>query len=953
MPPRRPPPKKPAASSAAAPPPANLPEGAPKPGHNRYLPPHEAELFRQVLTLYENKQNKKGLETVAQILDKFPDHGESLCMQGIFHHSLGRKEQGYELVQRGAKNDSGSHIVWHVYALMRRADKQFEEALDCYRKAVSIEKDSLNLLNDLSTLTIHLRHYPQYVSVRRSILRTQPRLRKNWLALAVAQFLASQFSEAATTLTYYENMLREVPKGDVEMGEVLLFHAKVLEEAGESEKCLEFLSEKSAQITDRSAYATQRARLLLDLNRTESAIWAWETLLGENPDSREYITSMVRAKGGDCDDKSAEGRKKALSILDELAEKYPTSNGIKRLTLDIATGDDFVSRLTPYLLTSLRKGIPSLFADIKALYKLPDGEGAEKAKAVGDVVERFRKDLEAKGAVVTADEGDDDSVDSPSTYLWTLYFLASHHSHPLNPSSSQSLALSTLSIASTHTPSLPELLILRARILKRSGDPVGAATAMEEARELDGQDRFLNSKAAKYAIRKGDCAGAEKTVGLFTKKDAPSPLEDLVEMQCLWFLQEEGDAYVAKEDWGRALKRYHQIYDIFQEIEEDQYDFHAYCMRKQTLNAYIELLRFENRLRDHPHYARAASSAIKIYLAMHHSPASFPEAPKENGTAVNGDAAEKEKKEREEKEKKEAEEKEKKEEEEKAAAAAQASSSGKKDKRGKGKKGTAATPASAAAASSADKDKKKDDDDEEPPAALNVYTDSDPTGFSLLNTGRSSPLDQATLFLTHLEKVRPADVRTWTLAAEVAIRQGGARLVKALQALKTATTIEESSAEIAPLVVRFKLAVDGVKDVNPAVLAVLQDGAKGLLGGEEVDLSRWVDEQLQKFGAGKEGKEEWLLCAAEAKKLAGAGQEEVTALVGQLVKREDLRPTIEHLTRALTFLRSLSSSEVESFRSSAASIYPLARAFKTSDELAALDAEAPEAAEEEKEVLQI
>lgn len=46
------------------------------------------------------------------------------------------------------------------------------------------------------------------------------------------------------------------------------------------------------------------------------------------------------------------------------------------------------------------------------------------------------------------------------------------------------------------------------------------------------------------------------------QKDAPSPFEDLVEMQCLWFIQEEGDAYAAKEDWGRALRRYHQILDV-------------------------------------------------------------------------------------------------------------------------------------------------------------------------------------------------------------------------------------------------------------------------------------------------------------------------------------------------------------------------------------------------------
>lgn len=107
----------------------------------------------------------------------------------------------------------------------------------------------------------------------------------------------------------------------------------------------------------------------------------------------------------------------------------------------------------------------------------------------------------------------DDALESPSTYLWTLYFLASHHSQL----GDHSAALSTLSLALSHTPSLPELHTLRARILKRAGDAQGAAQAMEDARLLDGQDRFLNSKAAKYAVRNGEFERAEKTIGLFTR----------------------------------------------------------------------------------------------------------------------------------------------------------------------------------------------------------------------------------------------------------------------------------------------------------------------------------------------------------------------------------------------------------------------------------------------------
>ena len=68
-----------------------------------------------------------------------------------------------------------------------------------------------------------------------------------------------------------------------------------------------------------------------------------------------------------------------------------------------------------------------------------------------------------------------------------------------------------------HTPSLPELSMLKARILKRAGDVDGALQAMTDARLLDGQDRFLNSKNAKYLLRSDQVEEAERVVGLFTK----------------------------------------------------------------------------------------------------------------------------------------------------------------------------------------------------------------------------------------------------------------------------------------------------------------------------------------------------------------------------------------------------------------------------------------------------
>lgn len=45
----------------------------------RALPLKEASLFKEVLTMYEARQLKKGLKTADQILKKFPEHGGERC----------------------------------------------------------------------------------------------------------------------------------------------------------------------------------------------------------------------------------------------------------------------------------------------------------------------------------------------------------------------------------------------------------------------------------------------------------------------------------------------------------------------------------------------------------------------------------------------------------------------------------------------------------------------------------------------------------------------------------------------------------------------------------------------------------------------------------------------------------------------------------------------------------
>lgn len=166
-------------------------------------------------------------------------------------------------------------------------------------------------------------------------------------------------------------------------------------------------------------------------------------------------------------------------------------------------------------MTGLSKGIPSLFVDIKPLYK-----DSKKQSVIETILEGWRESFASgDGAPFETDSPTTASSLSPvnsappTTYLWILYYLAQHYSYL----GQHSHSLSLLDEAISHTPTLPELHACKARVLKRAGDPFKAAKSLNDARLLDLQDRFLNTKCGKYRLRAGFLEEAQEVFGLFTK----------------------------------------------------------------------------------------------------------------------------------------------------------------------------------------------------------------------------------------------------------------------------------------------------------------------------------------------------------------------------------------------------------------------------------------------------
>ncbi|KKA21687.1 Peptide alpha-N-acetyltransferase, partial [Rasamsonia emersonii CBS 393.64] len=591
----------------------------------------DASLFRQVVRHYENKQYKKGIKTADQILRKNPNHGDTQAMKALIMSNLGQLEEAFVLAKTALKNDMKSHVCWHVFGLLYRAEKNYEEAIKAYKFALKLEPESQPIQRDLALLQMQMRDYQGYIQSRSAMLQARPAFRQNWTALAIAHHLAGNLTEAENVLTTYEETLKTPPpRTDMEHSEAVLYKNMIIAESGNIEKALEHLEAVGKRCSDVLAVMEMRADYLLRLDRKSEAEAAYAALLDRNPENSNYYDGLIKAKG------IPETDHKALkAVYDEWADKYPKGDAPRRIPLDFLEGEDFRQAADSYLQRMLRKGVPSLFANIKTLYDNP-----AKRDTVQELVEGY-----ASGKLQSQANGSADKETNGESSVFeasVFYFLAQHYNYHLSRDLEK--ALDYVEKAINLVPKSVDYHMTKARIYKHYGNLPKAAEVMDYARSLDEKDRYINSKAAKYQLRNNDNEKALDNMSKFTRNETVGgALGDLHEMQCVWYLTEDGEAYLRQRKLGLALKRFHAVYNIFDTWQEDQFDFHSFSLRKGMIRAYVDMIRWEDHLRDHPFFTRMALSAVKAYLLLHDQPDLVHGPLPVNGAGDSEDSAERKK----------------------------------------------------------------------------------------------------------------------------------------------------------------------------------------------------------------------------------------------------------------------------------------------------------------------
>eukprot|EP01080_Neovahlkampfia_damariscottae_P005221 gene5221-8833_t len=572
------------------------------------LPLKETNTFKNVIKFYENKDYKKALNSSEDILKRFPNHAETLAMKGLIFHSQDNKEEGYKLVKQSLKESKlGSYVCWNVYGMMWKTDRNYTQAAKCYVNVSKLLKDNLNILKDLANMQCQCRDFKGLVATREKILHLKPSVTIHWIGFSIAHRLAGNYLPAAKVIDTFQAAMEsyKVDLSKYESSELILYQNECYQQAGEFQTALEHLKKNENNITDKIVFLEYKGEILEALKNQKEAIKVYHDLLKLNCDNHDYLLNYQSSHGFT---KSLTNIKKeeiedVLKLYDALIIEFPKSLAISRIALNFAIGDDFKKRLEKFVLHYLSRTIPSLFTTLKGLYN-----DKEKVEIIGDVFLNYLDNLRK-----TSKLNEESSFQSPLTIVWTLKYLAHHY----DMKGDTKKALELINEAIDHTPTIPELYLTKGVIYKHGGNIEKANENVDYARKLDLADRYLNTKATKYLIRCDNVEEAEYTIGLFAKQEPEAvKTNTLNEMQCMWFQNEVGNSYLRQGNYALALFEFHNVDKHFQDIYEDQYDFHYYALKKMALRAYLDMIDFGNNLHKKKFYVDAAIGAVKTYISL-------------------------------------------------------------------------------------------------------------------------------------------------------------------------------------------------------------------------------------------------------------------------------------------------------------------------------------------------
>jgi len=476
-------------------------------------------------------------------------------------------------------------VCWHVYGLLHRSDRNYNEAIKAYKQALRIDADNLQILRDLSMLQIQMRDLYGFMVTRNNLLTLKSNGKPNWLAFALARHMTGDLRGAISVIDIYLGTLNEgSPELDrgFESSELALYRNSIVAEIPNNyEEALKHLDACENVVVDRGAWLTAKAKCQLKSGDFEAAhktvLALFERGMTEDfvmhslymlvvlkLNDEKVVDGVLRLKGTrtlatyiPLTSEQKQTLRKAYQ--DELAPLYTRSYAVQRIPLTLLEADELCAALDPFCRKDLTKGVPSLCSELNAFLLLEkngfliksedpiDIKGHPNFGNLVQLVDSYIENLSACSKFAASDEKEE----APSSLLWAMYLRAGL----FELEGEYEKGILMLDRCLEHTPTAVDVYELKARLLKAAGDIKAAVDTLDQGRDLDRQDRYINNQTTRYMLLAGMEEEALKRISLFTRHEG-NPEQNLFDMQCSWYELGLASCLRQKGEWGRSLKKF-------------------------------------------------------------------------------------------------------------------------------------------------------------------------------------------------------------------------------------------------------------------------------------------------------------------------------------------------------------------------------------------------------------
>ncbi|EGC38306.1 hypothetical protein DICPUDRAFT_149048 [Dictyostelium purpureum] len=565
--------------------------------------------IKNISKLFDDKKYKKGLKACDAFLKTHPDNVDASCFKSLIIYNMDQKEEAHEIANKAIKSNMTSSIAWHTLGFLHRQDKNYLEAGKAFKMASKNNKESSQILRDLSSIQLYARDLTGLKESYAALLKLQPSIKSHWIGLIITYHLMGQQKAAFSILEKFFDILDDKEKTGLRYSELLLYKCMLLDEMQEYDQALNILVKEEKIILDKLWAKQKQAEILMKKNENQKAETILRNLIKLNPDNLNVHKKLWESKNIKSENLENLDQEKINLLKDlykDLEQQYPKSVLIQKIPLMfLQDKQEFREHLVKYSGKFLTKNIPSLFNSLKCLYNNKD-----KVEVITQVFLDHLQSLKDNQTLSGSSE-----KESPSTILWCYYYLGQHYDK-LNDFKE---SLDYIEQGIKHTPTCLDFYVIKAKLYKHQGDVQRAFEEYDTARKLDLADRYLNTKCAKYALRNNDPDTAEAIFSLI-KDESQTLMFNMSEFQVIWYENELGAAYLRSGDYAKALKLFNLVEKHFGEFLEDQMDFHNHIQKKLTLRSYIEFLRWEDVVYQNKPYFDTAKFAARTFLNIQKKP---------------------------------------------------------------------------------------------------------------------------------------------------------------------------------------------------------------------------------------------------------------------------------------------------------------------------------------------